>query len=83
MKQTFSLRRIDSNGRIVIPKDMIANILKAKENETVYVEITGNDDSIIIKRYHSPCAFCDETANLISFNGGKICPNCLKKLKEL
>ena len=48
MKTTGMVRRVDSLGRIVIPKE-IRRLLKIKENEQV--EINVSDDEIILNRY--------------------------------
>ena len=48
MKTTGMVRRVDSLGRIVIPKE-IRKVLKIKENEQV--EINVSNDEIILNRY--------------------------------
>lgn len=48
MKATGMVRRVDSLGRIVIPKE-IRKVLKIKENEQV--EINVSNDEIILNRY--------------------------------
>ena len=42
------VRRVDSLGRIVIPKE-IRKVLKIKENEQVEINVSG--DEIILNRY--------------------------------
>ncbi len=48
MKATGMVRRVDSLGRIVIPKE-IRKVLKIKENEQVEINVEG--DEIILNRY--------------------------------
>ena len=48
MKTTGMVRRVDSLGRIVIPKE-IRKVLKIKENEQVEINVSG--DEIILNRY--------------------------------
>lgn len=48
MKTTGMVRRVDSLGRIVIPKE-IRKILKIKENEQVEINVEGEE--IILNRY--------------------------------
>ena len=48
MKSTGMVRRVDSLGRIVIPKE-IRKVLKIKENEQV--EINVFNDQIVLNRY--------------------------------
>jgi len=48
MKTTGMVRRVDSLGRIVIPKE-IRKVLKIKENEQVEINVQGEE--IILNRY--------------------------------
>ena len=48
MKTTGMIRRVDSLGRIVIPKE-IRKVLKIKENEQVEINVQGEE--IILNRY--------------------------------
>ena len=48
MKATGMVRRVDSLGRIVIPKE-IRRVLKIKENEQVEINVQGEE--IILNRY--------------------------------
>ena len=48
MKTTGMIRRVDSLGRIVIPKE-IRKVLKIKENEQVEINVEGEE--IILNRY--------------------------------
>ena len=62
MKTTGMVRRVDSLGRIVIPKE-IRKVLKIKENEQV--EINVSDDSIILNRYSDLDEYDISLTNLI------------------
>ena len=62
MKKTGMVRRVDSLGRIVIPKE-IRKVLKIKENEQV--EINVSDDSIILNRYSDIDSYDISLTNLI------------------
>ena len=48
MKTTGMVRRVDSLGRIVIPKE-IRKVLRIKENEQVEINVSGNE--IVLNRY--------------------------------
>ena len=48
MKTTGMVRRVDSLGRIVIPKE-IRKVLKIKENEQVEINVQGEE--IVLNRY--------------------------------
>ena len=62
MKTTGMVRRVDSLGRIVIPKE-IRKVLKIKENEQV--EINVLDDSIVLNRYSELDEYDISLTNLI------------------
>lgn len=62
MKTTGMVRRVDSLGRIVIPKE-IRKVLKIKENEQV--EINVSDDSIVLNRYSELDEYDISLTNLI------------------
>lgn len=83
MKSAKIIRPIDANGRVVIPKNLITDILKATPDEHVSVEVLYTDDSIILKRFQFTCSFCDCCDHLKEYKGIKICPDCLEKIKKL
>ncbi len=62
MKTTGMVRRVDSLGRIVIPKE-IRKVLKIKENEQVEINIL--DDSIVLNRYSDLDEYDVSLTNLI------------------
>lgn len=83
MKSAKTVRPIDANGRVVLPKNLITEIFKATADEHISVEVLYTDDSIILKRFQFSCSFCDRRDNLKEYGGMKICPDCLEKIKEL
>lgn len=62
MKTTGMVRRVDSLGRIVIPKE-IRKVLKIKENEQVEINVSG--DEIILNRYSELDEYDTSLMNLI------------------
>lgn len=62
MKTTGMVRRVDSLGRIVIPKE-IRKVLKIKENEQV--EINVSNDQIVLNRYSELNEYDESINNLI------------------
>ncbi len=83
LKSAKIVRPVDANGRVVIPKHLITDVLKAGPDEHVSVEVMYTDDSIILKRFQHSCTFCDSCDDLKEFNGIRICPDCLDKIKKL
>jgi len=63
MKTTGMIRRVDSLGRIVIPKE-IRKVLKIKENEQVEINIEGEE--IILNRYSELNSLDESLKNLIN-----------------
>lgn len=83
MKSAKIVRTIDDNGRVVIPKHLIKDIFKARPEENISVEVLYTEDSVILKRFQPSCSFCDSCDYLKEYNGMKICPDCLEKIKQL
>lgn len=77
------VRPIDDNGRVVIPKNLLTDILKANVDDRVFVQISYTDDSIILKRYQDTCSFCSCCDGLKEYQGIKICPECIKKISNM
>ncbi|MBY6758683.1 AbrB/MazE/SpoVT family DNA-binding domain-containing protein [Clostridium botulinum] len=78
MKNTGIVRKIDSLGRIVLPKEL-RKALNIKDNETP-LEIYTEGEQIILKKYEPCCIFCGEAKEVINFKGKNICKICLKEL---
>ena len=70
-------RRIDSLGRIVIPKEVRKEL---DINEGDPIEILQEDKNIVLKKYHVSCVFCGEQEGLFEFKGVRICKDCCKKI---
>ena len=79
MKATGMFRKVDELGRIVLPAEIRqAMDIKLKDSLEIYTE----GDSIIWKKYQLSCVFCQESENLEVFEGKRICPACLSKIKS-
>ena len=79
MKSTGIVRKIDELGRIVLPIEL-RRTLEFGEKDAV--EIYVEQDSIILKKYRTTCAFCPNTDNIMSFKGKYICADCIAQLKK-
>lgn len=79
MKATGIVRKVDELGRIVIPKELRDNLDIALKDP---IEIFVEDDFVMLKKYQPSCIFCGEGRNLEDYNGKKICPACISKIKE-
>jgi len=77
MKLNGITRSVDELGRIVIPKDY-RKLLDIKEEDVL--EISVQEDKIIIKKMENTCIFCDSKEDLLSYKGKFICSECRKKI---
>lgn len=87
MKATGITRKIDSLGRIVIPKEIrrtldIKTEDEAPNGEADYLEIYTEGNDIILKKYNPGCHCCKNTDNLIEVLGLKLCPSCLEEFNK-
>ena len=74
------VRPIDELGRIVLPKEIRRSFdLSPKDS----VEIFTDGDRIILQKYAPACIFCGNADDVVYFNGKRICPECLAKIKNM
>lgn len=79
MKKSYSIRKIDELGRLVLPIE-IRQILDIKEKDPL--EISLKDDGVFIKKTIPSCIFCNSTTKLKTFSEKNICTDCIKKLNN-
>lgn len=80
MKATGITRRVDSLGRVVVPKEL----RRALEIENpVCLEMYIEGELIYMKKHFPPCFFCDSTENVQEYRDKLICSNCLDNIKKL
>lgn len=72
-------RRIDSLGRIVIPKE-VRKSLNFKEGDLVSIKLY--DNYVRIEKSESRCIFCNSTDELREYNTHKMCKKCIDSLIE-
>jgi len=76
MKATGYVRKLDSLGRIVLPKSLRKQ-LKIKEGDSIemFVDEQGN---VVLDKYIPRCTFCEGiNGQMVQFKGKTICRNCL------
>ncbi len=79
METTGIVRKIDSLGRILLPKEMRTRMqIGEKEPMEVFV----SRDAIYLKKYSPGCILCGEMESATAFHGKKICQDCIENLKE-
>ena len=79
MKSTGVVRKVDELGRIVLPIE-IRKVLDIKQKDAV--EIFTDNDKIILQKYQPACIFCNNTENVVYFNGKRVCSKCVEQLKS-
>ncbi len=79
MKSTGVVRKLDELGRIVIPIE-IRRVMDISERDTM--EIFVDQDSIVLKKYHPTCVFCNDARDVLPYKDKMICRNCLDLLKK-
>ena len=81
-KKIGVIRKLDTVGRIVIPKEIIKRFDLSELSELL---IWVDDDRIILEKYIETykCDFCRKKEipqNIIDHNGVKVCKKCLQNL---
>lgn len=86
MKSTGMIRRIDTLGRIVIPKS-IRKSLGLKDQtateEGTALEIFVDGEQLIFRKYVPGCICCGEASNLREVKGIMFCPECIRKIAAI
>jgi AbrB family transcriptional regulator, transcriptional pleiotropic regulator of transition state genes len=67
------VRKMDSLGRIRLPKKIIKD-LKIKKDEYMEFDIEGK--TILTRKYAPRCLFCDSTRVLIYYKNAVVCKKC-------
>lgn len=81
MKSTGMIRGVDRMGRVVIPKEIRAQL--KIENDVDSFEIYMDGDKVILEKYRPTCIFCDALVDNISYEGYTVCKSCIEKLRIL
>lgn len=79
MKATGYVRKLDSLGRIVLPKSLRRQ-LNIKEGDSIemFVDEHGN---VVLDKYVPRCTFCEGiTEDMVEYKGKTICRDCLTTL---
>ncbi len=81
MKSTGMVRAVDKMGRVVIPKEIRAQL--NIQNDVDSFEIYMEDGKVILQKYQPTCVFCDNLRATIKFAGHHVCSDCIEKLYSL
>jgi transcriptional pleiotropic regulator of transition state genes len=79
LKQVGYVSKIDSLGRVVIPKPVRQMYQMEKEDS---IEILAKENGLFIRKYQPTCIFCGESDNVITYEGCIVCEDCIKKMQK-
>lgn len=79
MRATGYVRKLDSLGRIVLPKSLRKELsINEGDDIEMYVDDDGN---VVLDKYIPRCVFCDNPkSDVIDYKGKIICSDCLKDM---
>ncbi|NLM72861.1 MAG: AbrB/MazE/SpoVT family DNA-binding domain-containing protein [Clostridiaceae bacterium] len=79
MRATGYVRKLDSLGRIVLPKSLRKELnINEGDDIEMYVDENGN---VVLDKYIPRCVFCDVAKkDVIDFKGKVVCTDCLKDM---
>ena len=77
MKNIGYVSKIDTLGRVVIPKPVRKMFNLEKEDA---IEILPKDNCLLIRKYQPTCLFCGEIDNVINHEGIVVCEECVKRM---
>lgn len=80
MKATGIVRQIDELGRVVLPVELRRSF-DLKEHDRV--EISVEEDRIILNKFEPNCVLCGGTKDLTEFQGRLLCRKCIRGISEL
>lgn len=79
MKSTGIVRKIDSLGRIVIPKELRDTLgIEIRDSLEIYMDA----DAIMLKTCKPACIICGEAGGLVEYKGKKLCRKCINELEK-
>lgn len=81
MKYSGIKRPVDKMGRVVIPKEIRAQL--NIENDVDSFDIFMEGDSIILKKHRPACFFCGGLKQMINLDGYNICYDCIDRILNL
>jgi transcriptional pleiotropic regulator of transition state genes len=74
VKRTGVIRHIDELGRIVIPIEIRKRFGLAEKDP---LEISVEDETILLSRPRWACVFCGESGSVEEYRGRAVCRSCI------
>ena len=79
MRAIGVVRKVDSSGIIVIPKE-VRRTLDIAEKDALEIYVDG--EQIILKKYEPACIFCGDVRDVVNYKGKNICTNCIETISK-
>jgi transcriptional pleiotropic regulator of transition state genes len=80
LKATGMVRKVDSLGRVVIPREICK--IQGIELSKTALEVFIAGDTIILRRYQPGCTFCGSMDGLKLFGGKRVCEHCRAEIRK-
>lgn len=76
--KTGIVRKVDELGRIVLPVEL-RRTMDIEEHDLL--EISMQEELIVLRKYQPSCIFCGAEKGLIPFRSKRVCRSCLTELE--
>lgn len=80
MKSTGIVRKVDEQGRIVLPIELRRTLDLGERDE---LEIYMDDDKVVLKKYEPACIFCNSAFGLVTYRGKNVCMECIHNMNKI
>ena len=80
MKSTGIVRKVDEQGRIVLPIELRRTLDLGERDE---LEIYLDDDKVVLKKYEPACIFCGSGFGLGTYQGKNVCMECIQNMNNI
>lgn len=79
MKYTGIVRKLDDMGRIIIPIELRR---QRRIRRGVHLEVSLDEDGVVLRRRDPFCVLCDAEDELIEFRSKHVCRRCISEAKQ-
>lgn len=79
LKSTGIVRKVDELGRIVLPIEL-RHTLDIEPRDSLEIFVDGN--TILLRKYHPTCIFCEDSSDIVSFRGKNVCRKCIQTMNK-
>ncbi len=80
MKSTGIVRKVDEQGRVVLPIELRRTLDLGERDE---LEIYMDDDKVVLKKYEPACIFCSSSFGLVTYRGKNVCMDCIHNMNNI